>query len=211
MEIYNTNTTIPLTRQSRAFATNQQRVSGNNDTDNNAQIEQIRRVRNTERVDQNSPQNFPVAQPPSAQLQSAQPQNQPQARQNRLDYSEAAIAILEERTQRQSRQRDIGFQQEISRQQDISRQQGLASERDAGLQRELDFEQEFNRQQDFNLPQGFNLQQRNRQQSDASSGQFAGYDRPSAANRTAISAYQTVEGLEERDNLEQILGVDLYA
>ncbi|REL26446.1 hypothetical protein DXX93_07535 [Thalassotalea euphylliae] len=187
MEIYNTNTTIPLTRQSRAFATNQQRVSGNSDTDNGNQIEQIRRARNTDRVDQNSPQNLPVAQPPSAQ-----PQSQPQARQNRLDYSEAAIAILEERTQRQSPQQD------------------LANERDVGLQRELDFEQEFNRQQDFNPQQGVNLQQRNRQQ-DTSSGQFAGYDRPSAANRTAISAYQTVEGLEERDNLEQILGVDLYA
>ncbi|REL29902.1 hypothetical protein [Thalassotalea euphylliae] len=205
MEIYNTNTTIPLTRQSRAFATNQQRVSGNSDTDNGNQIEQIRRARNTERVDQNSPQNLPASQPPSAQPQSAQPQNQPQVRQNRLDYSEAAIAILEERTQRQSRQRDIGLQQDISRQQD------LASERDAGLQRELDFEQEFNRQQDVNPQQGFNLQQRSRQQQDTSSGQFAGYDRPSAANRTAISAYQTVEGLEERDNLEQILGVDLYA
>ncbi|WP_448552728.1 hypothetical protein [Thalassotalea montiporae] len=200
MEIYNTNTAIPLTRQSRAFATNQQRVTGNNETDNGNQIEQIRRARNTERVDQNSPQNLPASQP-----QSAQPQNQPQARQNRIDYSEAAIALLEERNQRQSRQ------QGISRQQEISRQQDLASERDAGLQRELDFEQEFNRQQDVNPQQGLNLQQRNRQQQDTSSGQFAGYDRPSAANRTAISAYQTVEGLEERDNLEQILGVDLYA
>ena len=196
MEIYNANTAIPLTRQRRAFDANQQRVSGN--TDNNAQIEQIRRARNTERVDSNSPQNLPASQlqsvqPQSTQLQSAQLQNQPQARQNRLDYSEAAIAILEERTERQSRQRDLG------------------SEQDAGLQRELDFEQEFNRQQDFNPQQGFNLQQRNRQQPDTSTGQFAGYDRPSAANRTAISAYQTVESLEERDNLEQILGVDLYA
>ena len=192
MEIYNANTAIPLTRQRRAFDANQQRVSGNDDPDNNAQIEQIRRARNTERVDSNSPQNLPASQlqsvqPQSTQLQSAQPQNQPQARQNRLDYSEAAIAILEERTQRQSRQQD------------------------AGLQRELDFEQEFNRQQDFNPQQGFNLQQRNRQQPDTSTGQFAGYDRPPAANRTAISAYQTVESLEERDNLEQILGVDLYA
>ena len=52
----------------------------------------------------------------------------------------------------------------------------------------------------------------NGSQSDArSQGQTTNYDRPSARNNSAINAYQAVGGLEQRDRVQQLLGVDVYA
>ncbi|MCH2057199.1 MAG: hypothetical protein MK214_11470 [Thalassotalea sp.] len=44
-----------------------------------------------------------------------------------------------------------------------------------------------------------------------SEGQNASYDRPSARNNSAINTYQAVGGLEQRDRVQQLLGVDVYA
>ena len=38
-----------------------------------------------------------------------------------------------------------------------------------------------------------------------------GYDRPSQANQTAISAYQSVDHIAQRESIQQTFGVDLYA
>ncbi len=44
-----------------------------------------------------------------------------------------------------------------------------------------------------------------------SSSTNTGYDQPSQANQTAVSAYQSVGNIAERDNIAQAFGVDLYA
>lgn len=40
---------------------------------------------------------------------------------------------------------------------------------------------------------------------------YSGYDQPSQVNRSAVSAYQSVGNIEERDNIQQAFGVDLFA
>ncbi len=37
------------------------------------------------------------------------------------------------------------------------------------------------------------------------------YDQPSQSNRTAVSAYQSVDNIVKRDAIQQAFGVDLYA
>ncbi len=38
-----------------------------------------------------------------------------------------------------------------------------------------------------------------------------GYDQPSEQNYTAVAAYQSIENLSQRDNIQQVFGVDLLA
>lgn len=49
------------------------------------------------------------------------------------------------------------------------------------------------------------------QQGQASQSQRAGYDQPSQQNLTAVSAYQSVGGIAQRDSIQETFGVDLYA
>ncbi len=49
-------------------------------------------------------------------------------------------------------------------------------------------------------------QQANQQQRKSTS-----YDQPSEQNHTAIAAYQSVENQSQRDNIQQVFGVDLLA
>jgi len=44
-----------------------------------------------------------------------------------------------------------------------------------------------------------------------SANQQTSYDQPSQRNNTALSAYQSVDNLEQRENVQQLLGVDVYA
>jgi len=44
-----------------------------------------------------------------------------------------------------------------------------------------------------------------------SANQQTSYDQPSLRNNTALSAYQSVDNLEQRENVQQLLGVDVYA
>ncbi len=37
------------------------------------------------------------------------------------------------------------------------------------------------------------------------------YDQPSTQNRTAVAAYQSVDNYEQRQNVQQVLGVDIFA
>lgn len=41
--------------------------------------------------------------------------------------------------------------------------------------------------------------------------QQTSYDQPSQRNNTALSAYQSVDNLEQRESVQQLLGVDVYA
>lgn len=61
---------------------------------------------------------------------------------------------------------------------------------------------EQNQQLDANQKSSFSEQQRN---------YSAEYDQPSQSNQTAVSTYQSVGNIAERDNIQQAFGVDLYA
>lgn len=37
------------------------------------------------------------------------------------------------------------------------------------------------------------------------------YDQPSQRNQTAVAAYQQIDNAEQRDNIAQVFGVDLFA
>ncbi len=39
----------------------------------------------------------------------------------------------------------------------------------------------------------------------------SGYDAPSNQNQLAVAAYQSVDTIAQRDNIEQVFGVDLFA
>lgn len=49
------------------------------------------------------------------------------------------------------------------------------------------------------------------EQEKEASGNATAYDQPSKKNATAVSAYQAVDNLEQRENVQQLLGVDIFA
>lgn len=53
------------------------------------------------------------------------------------------------------------------------------------------------------------LVERDNEQQD-NEAQNSGYDSPPARNNSAINTYQAVGGLEQRDRVQQLLGVDVY-
>ncbi|MEH6596432.1 MAG: hypothetical protein V7736_12885 [Colwellia polaris] len=56
---------------------------------------------------------------------------------------------------------------------------------------------------------------RNAEQSNQQNGQSnnpnSGYDSPSSQNQLAVAAYQSVGAIAQRDDIQQIFGVDLFA
>jgi hypothetical protein len=52
-----------------------------------------------------------------------------------------------------------------------------------------------------------NSSQQNYQQTSTNSG----YDTPSSQNQLAVAAYQSVDAIAQRDSIQQIFGVDLFA
>lgn len=53
------------------------------------------------------------------------------------------------------------------------------------------------------------LERQNQQRQSAASN--TSFDTPTEQNNTAIAAYQSVGNIEQRDNVQQLLGVDLFA
>ena len=51
----------------------------------------------------------------------------------------------------------------------------------------------------------------NAQQSNQQNSYNSAYDAPSNQNKLAVAAYQSVDTLAARDNIEQVFGVDLFA
>ncbi|ARD45627.1 hypothetical protein [Colwellia sp. PAMC 21821] len=56
-----------------------------------------------------------------------------------------------------------------------------------------------------------NNSQRSSQQGGQSNSYNSGYDSPSNQNQSAVAAYQSVDAIAQRDNIQQIFGVDLFA
>lgn len=68
---------------------------------------------------------------------------------------------------------------------------------------------EQNQQSDQN--QQLSVESNVQQQAQSRQSSQAGYDQPSQQNITAVSAYQSVDGIAQRDSIQQAFGVDLYA
>ncbi len=51
----------------------------------------------------------------------------------------------------------------------------------------------------------------NRQANSQQNNSNSGYDAPPSQNQLAVAAYQSVGSIAQRDNIEQIFGVDLFA
>lgn len=62
-------------------------------------------------------------------------------------------------------------------------------------------------------PQGdiSNNRQVNSQQNNQQTSYNSGYDLPSNQNQSAVAAYQSVDAIAQRDNIQEIFGVDLFA
>lgn len=56
-----------------------------------------------------------------------------------------------------------------------------------------------------------NNSQRSNQQGEQPNSYNSGYDSPSNQNQSAVAAYQSVDAIAQRDNIQQIFGVDLFA
>lgn len=113
-----------------------------------------------------------------------------QARKNptqggRLDVNEQAIALLEQETQQQAGQ---GLGQQQAAEQGASQFLGQDAEQASG--------------------QGAQLQLFS---DSADNSQGASFDRPSNQNLNAVAAYQSVNNIAQRDSVQQLFGVDLFA
>ncbi len=51
----------------------------------------------------------------------------------------------------------------------------------------------------------------NQQQNTSSNDDNSRYDAPSSQNQSAVAAYQSVDSIAQRDNIQQVFGVDLFA
>ncbi|ASP49149.1 hypothetical protein [Cognaticolwellia beringensis] len=56
-----------------------------------------------------------------------------------------------------------------------------------------------------------NNAQRSNHQGAQSNSYNSGYDSPSNQNQSAVAAYQSIGAIAQRDNIQQIFGVDLFA
>ena len=56
-----------------------------------------------------------------------------------------------------------------------------------------------------------NSSQQSSQQNYQQTSTNSGYDTPSSQNKLAVAAYQSVDAIAQRDSIQQIFGVDLFA
>jgi hypothetical protein len=56
-----------------------------------------------------------------------------------------------------------------------------------------------------------NSSQQSSQQNYQQTSTHSGYDTPSSQNKLAVAAYQSVDAIAQRDSIQQIFGVDLFA
>jgi hypothetical protein len=56
-----------------------------------------------------------------------------------------------------------------------------------------------------------NNSQQNSAQNNGQNSYNSRYDAPSSQNQLAVAAYQSVDAIAQRDNIQQVFGVDLFA
>ncbi|MDT0602448.1 hypothetical protein [Thalassotalea castellviae] len=121
---------------------------------------------------------------------------------------QSALNIGGEQQSRVNEQRDrLVVQQE----QEKARQQNTQNTQQNNDNERLDIDpaaiELVEQSQQLNANVDNNVQSR----SQAPESQKAGYDQPSQQNLTAVSAYQSIGGIAQRDSIQETFGVDLYA
>lgn len=91
------------------------------------------------------------------------------------------------------------------------------SQADTNSRQRLDFDEQaislIERDQlaQFDSQNAGQSNQQSNQQNGQSNNYNSGYDSPSSQNQLAVAAYQSVGAIAQRDDIQQIFGVDLFA
>jgi hypothetical protein len=87
--------------------------------------------------------------------------------------------------------------------------QAQKSQADANAQQRFDIDEQAIALIEREQLQPFN--NASQQQSSGSNNDNSRYDAPSSQNQSAVAAYQSVDSIAQRDNIQQVFGVDLFA
>jgi|TARA_B110000211_G_scaffold14041_1_gene14689 hypothetical protein len=85
------------------------------------------------------------------------------------------------------------------------------SQLDVDTRQRLDIDEQAIALIEREQPSPYGNSNNNAQQSNQQNSYGSGYDAPSNQNKLAVAAYQSVDTLAARDNIEQVFGVDLFA
>ena len=85
------------------------------------------------------------------------------------------------------------------------------SQLDVDTRQRLDIDEQAIALIEGEQPSPYGNSNNNAQQSNQQNSYSSGYDAPSNQNKLAVAAYQSVDTLAARDNIEQVFGVDLFA
>jgi hypothetical protein len=85
------------------------------------------------------------------------------------------------------------------------------SQLDVDTRQRLDIDEQAIALIEREQPSPYGNSNKNAQQSNQQNSYSSGYDAPSNQNKLAVAAYQSVDTLAARDNIEQVFGVDLFA
>ncbi|WP_077285010.1 hypothetical protein [Cognaticolwellia aestuarii] len=85
------------------------------------------------------------------------------------------------------------------------------SQLDADTRQRFDIDEQAIALIEREQPSAYGDSNNNAQQSNQQNSYSSGYDAPSNQNKLAVAAYQSVDTLAARDNIEQVFGVDLFA
>ncbi|GAA6205316.1 hypothetical protein [Thalassotalea sp. SU-HH00458] len=121
---------------------------------------------------------------------------------------QSALNIGGEQQSRVNEQRDrLVVQQE----QEKARQQNTQNTQQNNDNERLDIDPAAIELVEQNQQLNANVDNNAQSRSQAPESQKAGYDQPSQQNLTAVSAYQSIGGIAQRDSIQETFGVDLYA
>ena len=96
------------------------------------------------------------------------------------------------------------------RAQAVTREENQAqkSQADANAQQRFDVDEQAIALIEQEQLQPFSNRNQQPQNSNANNSR---YDAPSSQNQSAVAAYQSVDSIAQRDNIQQVFGVDLFA
>lgn len=87
--------------------------------------------------------------------------------------------------------------------------QNQKSQTDVETRQRLDIDEQAIALIERELPSAYG--KNNSQQSNQQNSFNSAYDSPSNQNKLAVATYQSVDNIAQRDNIEQVFGVDLFA
>ncbi|MBA6340195.1 hypothetical protein H4J59_04200 [Colwellia sp. MB02u-10] len=96
----------------------------------------------------------------------------------------------------------------------LSSEESQKSPSDINTRQRLDIDEQamaLIERQPLSVYDSGNSSQQSPQQNYQQTSTHSGYDTPSSQNKLAVAAYQSVDAIAQRDSIQQIFGVDLFA